>query len=394
MENCEKIIVTVEELKKMVKNNEEDKINEVDVVTCGTCGIMSGTMAIMHIPMGQKFRKAEKFTLNGINCNVGPCPNEYLGSVDITVNGTTHTEDYGGGFLFKDLIAGKEVVAKAYCDNVVYEKTLTLSDIPTAELIGTRMAFKNYVALTNLGEPVNTIFHRVALKKGEASFSGCGEYNPLQNMETEYSNLFGKKILLNGSEGLILGYGTRYSAEKPNLMISADMHNMDDYYIGGFHTSAGAEIYDTVAVPIEMNDKNKEYLMTIDDDIVLPLTNVLGRELIKKASYGEAWNNTDLRPKVDLTKCTENKHRDGIIPLSKFCEAVALCPTKALENGIPSKDCFGCGVCATVCHEGVYSMNMNTIGGIPITCRQSDRVRALALSKELKKRIEKGEFKL
>jgi hypothetical protein len=39
-------------------------------------------------------------------------------------------------------------------------------------------------------------------------------------------------------------------------------------------------------------------------------------------------------------------------------------------------------------------MDRKSIMGIPITCRQSDRVRALKLAKELKKRIEKEEFKI
>jgi hypothetical protein len=38
-------------------------------------------------------------------------------------------------------------------------------------------------------------------------------------------------------------------------------------------------------------------------------------------------------------------------------------------------------------------MKRNSVLGIPVTCRQSDRERALKLAKELKKRIEKGEFK-
>jgi hypothetical protein len=39
-------------------------------------------------------------------------------------------------------------------------------------------------------------------------------------------------------------------------------------------------------------------------------------------------------------------------------------------------------------------MKRNSICGAPITCRQSDRERALKLARDLKRRIEKGEFEL
>uniref|UniRef100_A9A958 Methanogenesis marker 16 metalloprotein n=1 Tax=Methanococcus maripaludis (strain C6 / ATCC BAA-1332) TaxID=444158 RepID=A9A958_METM6 len=387
----EKVVITVDELKKMVKNNEENKIDEVDVVTAGTCGIMSGTLGIFHIPIGESFKKAEKFYLNGIEGYPGPCPNEFLGSVDCTIYGTKYFKNYGGGFLFKELISGKEVETVVESDGKTYRKMLKLEDMPTARFIGTRNAFKNYVALTNTGEPVNTIFHRKMLKPGEASFSGCGEINPLQNMNSDEKYITGKKILVNGAEGIILGYGTRSSKEKPNMMISADMHEMDEYYIGGFVTSAGAEIFNTIAVPIEVNEKNKEYLKTIDSEIELPLTNVFGRTSLGSGKYSEVWENAELRPKVDINRCR----------VCDYCEAQRMCPTNAIvrldhlgKRSLPNENCFGCGVCVDSCAYGVYKMDRKSIMGIPITCRQSDRVRALKLVKELKKRIEKEEFKI
>lgn len=386
----DKVVVTVDELKKMIRNNEEDKIDEIDIVTSATCGIISGTMAVFYIPIGERFRKAEKIYMNGIEGHVGPCPNEFLGSVDAVVFGTTYSGNYGGGFLFKDLIAGKEVNVKVESEGKTFEKTLTLDEIPTARMIGTRMAFKNYVAVTNLGDPVKTIFHRRMLQKGEVSFSGCGELNPLQNMKVDEKELLGKRVLLNGSEGVILGFGTRHSEKKPNIMISADMHEMDPYYLGGFITSGGVEIFNTIAVPIEVNEENKEYLKTLDEDIGLPLTNVIGREIIDNGKYSEAWEGAELRPRVNVHRC---RNCDN-------CNAEKMCPTKAIKRidhlggrRLPNEDCVGCGVCVDSCPYGIYQMKRNSILGLPVTCRQSDRERALKLAKELKKRIEKGEFK-
>ncbi|AXI25200.1 methanogenesis marker 16 metalloprotein [Methanofervidicoccus sp. A16] len=390
----DKVVVTVDELKKMIRNNEEDKIDEIDIVTTATCGIMSGTMAVFYIPIAEPgtFRKGEKIYLNGIEGHIGPCPNEYLGSVDVVVYGTSYVGDYGGGFLFKDLVAGKEVDVLLESEGRTYKRTITLDDIPTARMIGTRMAFKNYSAFTNLGEePVRTIFHRRKMKKGEASFSGCGELNPLQNMYCDERNLLGKRVLLNGAEGVILGFGTRSSSGKENIMISADMHSMDPYYLGGFITSGGVEVFNTVAVPVEVDEKNKEFLKTLDENIPLPLVNVVGRSIIDIGNYAQVWKDADLRPNINIYRC---RNCDVCIPME-------MCPTKAIKRmphlgnrPLPTEDCFGCGICTGACPYGIYSMKLNSILGIPITCRQSDRERAMRLSRELKERIEKGEFKL
>jgi len=390
----EKVVVTVDELKRMIRNNEEDRIEEIDIVTTATCGVMSGTMAVLHIPIAEPgtFRKGEKVYLNGIEGYIGPCPNEYLGSVDVVVHGTNYVGDYGGGFLFKDLVAGREIEVLVESGGRTYRRILTLDDIPTARMIGTRMAFKNYLAFTNLGEvPVKTIFHRRMMRRGEASFSGCGELNPLQNMHCNERDLIGKRVLLNGAEGVILGYGTRSSKGKENLMVSADMHNMDSYYLGGFITSGGVEVFNTLAVPVEVNERNKEFLKTLDEDIPLPLVNVVGRKTIGVGDYGQVWRGADLRPTIDLQRCRN----------CKVCRAMEMCPTKAIKRmphlgnrPLPTEDCFGCGVCADTCPHGVYSIKLESILGIPVTCRQSDRERAIKLCRELKKRIEKGEFRL
>ncbi|CAB3289385.1 Methanogenesis marker 16 metalloprotein [Methanocaldococcus lauensis] len=374
-------VITVDELKKYIRNNEEDKIDEVDIVTTATCGIMSGTMGVFHIPFNEVFKKADEIYLNDIKGVVGVCPNEYLGKVDAIFYGEV-------GFLFKDLVKGKVVEAKAVCGNKTYKNEVTIEDLPTAKMIGTRMAFKNYTAITNLSdEEVNTIFHRLPLKKGESSFSGCGMYNPLENMIIkDEKDIIGKKALLNGAESIILGFGTRSSIKKPNLMLSANMKEMDPYYLGGFLTSSGIEIYNTIAIPIKV-DEHKESLKKLDKDIALPLVNIFGREIIDVGNYAEVWENVDLRPKIYPDRCKECKE----------CLAEKYCPTFAIkrENGKIkiSEDCFGCGIC-NICPYGVFKTKLGSICGIPITCRQSDRKRALKLAKELKKKIENGEFKI
>ncbi|MDY6931698.1 MAG: homocysteine biosynthesis protein, partial [Halobacteriota archaeon] len=106
-------VMTAEELSSKVRENEEVTLDDVDVVTTGTCGIMSGTAAILSFPIdGGDYRKIDKIWLNGVEGYPGPCPNESLSVVDLIVYGTNHSRDdhsYGGSHLFSDLVSGKEI---------------------------------------------------------------------------------------------------------------------------------------------------------------------------------------------------------------------------------------------------------------------------------------------
>ena len=89
IENGEANIYTAEEFKKLIKKGDAPDFEEVDVVTCGTCGVMSGTAAILNFiisPPGEFIRASEVY-LNGVPAYAGPCPNEWLGSVDVILHG-------------------------------------------------------------------------------------------------------------------------------------------------------------------------------------------------------------------------------------------------------------------------------------------------------------------
>ena len=68
IEKGEANIYTAEEFKKLIKNDDAPGFEEVDVVTCGTCGVMSGTAAILNFivsPPGE-FIRANEVYLNGV----------------------------------------------------------------------------------------------------------------------------------------------------------------------------------------------------------------------------------------------------------------------------------------------------------------------------------------
>ena len=93
IKNGEANIYTAEEFKKLIKKDDAPDFDEVDVVTAGTCGVMSGTAAILNFivsPPGE-FIRANEVYLNGVPAYAGPCPNEWLGSVDVILHGTAHS---------------------------------------------------------------------------------------------------------------------------------------------------------------------------------------------------------------------------------------------------------------------------------------------------------------
>lgn len=394
-------VLTAEEVTKLVMDGDTPSAEDVDVVTTGTCGIMSGTAAILHLTAGVagSFKKAKKIYLNGVPGFPGPCPNEWLGSVDLMIYGTAHSvndHEYGGGFLFKDMVAGKEIeIEVESIHGEIIKSTTTLEEMGTAKMIGTRMAFKNYTAFVNPNqEPVSSIFHAIDMEgpfKG-LSFSGCGEINPLQNDPLMKTICMGSRILLNGSEGFIMDNGTRSTPEKPNLMLTADMHDMNAHYLGGFKTAAGPEIFDSVAIAIPITSQEVlERTFVKNADINLPVADIKGRHLpLTETNYGEMWDGADERPIYHPEKCAN----------CAKCIVRERCPTMAFADTLNTKKCFGCGMCAYSCEYGTFEMKTGSVElklaqgdvDVPIACRQSDLKRAREITLELKEKIENGSF--
>lgn len=400
------------DFKEAIKNDETPSFEEVDIVTCGTCGVMSGTSAIFNIIVDEagSFKKAKRIFLNGIEAQVGPCPNEWLGSVDCILNGTAHSKDidgYGGGFLINDLLKGKEIdIEVEDIKGKIIKSTTTLDDIVTAQMIGTRNAFKNYTAFVNPGDTgVSSIFYAKEMETGfdKISFSGCGDINPLQNDPDRNIINQGTKILLNGAEGLVLELGTRASNEKPNLMLSANIKEMDSHYVGGYKTGLGPEIYDSVAIPVPvLNEEIYNNLLILNEDIPLPVADIHGRHLpITQTNYGKMWNNHSQRPRYEIEKCIgcEECYVEMYCPTNSIIHMIA---NNKISIDFKSSECFGCGICAEYCVGGVFIMDTGTITithentehKLNITSRQSDKVRARDIINELNEKIISGNFKL
>ncbi|NMB77928.1 MAG: methanogenesis marker 16 metalloprotein [Methanomicrobiales archaeon] len=391
------VVCTAAELKQRIARGETITAADVDVVTTGTFGVMSGTLAVLHIPVAPPgtFRKAEKVWLNGVPAIPGPCPNEGLGSVDVIVYGTAHASPtYGGGHLFRDLVEGNAVQVEVESDGKRFCHSVTLAEIPHARIITTRSAFKNYLAVVNTGsDPVKTIFAAEDLSGPYtgATVSGCGDINPVQNDPDLNVIGVGTRVLLNGGTGYITGTGTRATKEKPNIAAVADMKRMVPAMMGGFVTSAGPECTTSVAIPIPvLDDAILRNLRVTNNQIPLPVADVRDRVPFASATYADVWDGTD--PVISFS-------RESCLQCDP-CAAQAACPAGAIEpvQGINPARCVNCGTCVQTCAgnacTGTTGALMFDGRRVPIILRQSDRARALQLCEDLKNQILDGRFVL
>ncbi len=393
------IVLTVQEILDSVKNGEEISFEDVDVVTTATKGLMSGIAGIFSFRLVQPkiVRKFTEISLNGIIGFPGPCPNEYLGIIDLIIYGTGHSitrDNYSGGTLFRELVEGKsiEVVAKSI-EGKIFRKDMTLDDMQFARLMGTRQAIKNYNAMINpTTERIDTIFSVLPFdpNSNQITFSGCGALNPFQNDPLFETFGVGMPVLVNGSMGHLIGPGTRNYVQKPNMMTIADFHGMKPEYMGSFNTSYGPEPICSIAVPIPiLNESIFENIVKSDKQIPLTILNLVGREKLGEITYGDVWND-NFQVKFHSINCKK----------CEKCNIEQICPTFAfqVEKGIDKSRCFNCGVCVMECKENAFECDLKAIKyegkEVPIVLRQSDRYGAIKLAKELKKMILDGRFVL
>ena len=391
-------VCTAYEFCNMVRAH--DDVNEVDVVTCGTKGIMSGTYATLSFraTAPNVFETAQMAWLNDVPAFVGPCPNERLGLLDLIVYGTAVSRSdtkYGGGHLFRDIVKGNNIDFEVLTTMGQLIKGQTnLQDMQFARLSATRNAFKNYNAFVNPNDTcIKSIFSVTCLEGPykEATFSGCGELNPLEKDPQLETIGVGTKALFNGAIGFVTGTGTRSSAQKPNLSGYAPLKGMNPRYVGGFNTSAGPDVFCSWAIPIPiLNTSLLESVSRTDDRIPLPIVDVNGRTPLGNARYSDVWQRGYGQIRFSNNECVSCEE----------CQVAEDCPTAAFtpNKGIDRKECVQCGSCLSSCPHGALKGDLGAIDlnglQIPVTLRQSDRSNADKLTRELKKKIEQGEFLL
>ena len=398
------VVLTAREFKDAVRSGKGISPKKVDVVTTATFGVMSGTAAVLSIPIGKRgrFKRAKEIYINDVPAFPGPCPNESLGIVEAVLYGTTPSKKdpkrYGGGHVFFDLTAGKKVkVEVKTVEGNRIQKLVSLKELDFARMVTTRSCFKNYSAVINSkSKKVDTIFSVTGLKGPflEATVSGCGEINPLENDPDLKTIGVGTRVLLNGAVGYVAGKGTRSSKDRPNLSLFADMKKMKPEFMGGFITALEPDSMVSVAIPIPVIDEEVfENLKILDEQIALPVVDIHGRVPIGNADYGEVWQGRGKKIKFNKKVCASCSSR-------RKCRVEKICPSASFERtkGIDLKRCFYCGACVSACQENALQCDLGTINvkgrEIPITLNQSCRVKAERIARELKRLIYKGGFTL
>jgi putative methanogenesis marker 16 metalloprotein len=392
------VIVTAEELKRRIAAGEQI-LGEVDVVTCGTCGVMSGTYAVLSVQVVEpgSFTRAESIRLNGVPGIPGPCPNERLGLVDCIMMGTAHANSrYGGGDLFQDIIADRVIDIEVQADGKTWSTSISGFDISHARLFTTRSGFRNYSAMTNRGSsPVETIFSALPLAGDctQVTVSGCGEINPLENDPTLRFLTPGSQVMINGAAGYLIGTGTRSSPVRPNIAVHGEMTEMDPLFCGGFITSAGPECLTSIGTAIPLVDEAAVLAASIRDcDIHIPINDIADRSPVGEGRYDRIWSGTSRSVRFHQDRC-----RSCASDLQ--CRVRLACPVGAItETGeIDPARCFCCGTCVLLCpdaYRGEFGSLPFEGEKIPIVLRQSDRRRADLICRRVKRMIEEGRFYL
>ena len=193
--------------------------DDADVVTLAFQAPLSGSSAMLVVPVAGRgvFTRAAKIWLNGIQGFPGPAPNERLGLVDTLVfadHASKADPAYDGTRLLADLMERKDIAVE--CISVEgdrYQSEFTIDQVQFARM---------YVY--NAFLPVSS------------------SYAPLGTVRA------GSRVLLNRAQGTVIGYGTRSTAERQSISLTAEMFDMDPSVLagddGGLSNSVG------MAVPV------------------------------------------------------------------------------------------------------------------------------------------------
>lgn len=409
----EAVVMTAMEFKKEVRAGRKFTVADVDVVTTGTRGVMSGTSAMFSIPLGVRTREIRRMWMNGVPCIPVPRPDQDDRFVDAALYGTAESCDhfgrYGGGHVLRDLVEGKDVELEyRLTDGRSRSASFNLERFRFARLYNFRNDFQNYTAFSNFKnqdsyrlDPASIFACRPMPPFRGLSVSGSGELNPLQNDPHRVALKSGMRILLNGAPGVIVSYGTRTTRAKPCLFVAGDMAGMQPQFMGGFKTSFGVEVTNGIAIPFPITSAAvlDGLASCLDENVPLPVADIGDRVPLFHLNYGDIWNGARLEVEFDPERC---------ICCSFQCAAEYYCPMGAIswkDKRIDETLCFSCGACTANCLGGAFKGKGDIPRGrigtvhmvehdVPVIFRQSNRYRSELLASYLKELLDRGEFLL
>jgi len=346
----EAVVMDAEEIIDFVEQNGVKKaVKEVDIVTTATFGPMCSSGVFLNLGHSDPPIRIKKAYLNGVEAYAG------IAAVDIYL-GATATRDegysYGGAHVIQDLIDGKEVelVAEAHGTDCYPRKklkaTITLEGINQAILFNPRNCYQNYAVATNSSDrTIYTYMGKLLPNFGNAAYSTTGQLSPLIN-DPYYETIgVGTRIFLGGATGYVVSEGTQHNPSIERNML-------------GIPTGGAA----TLAVTGNLKEMNSEYLKACS-------FKNYGTSLY----VGIGVPIPILNEKILTHTCIRNK---DII-------------TNIYDYSIPRRSRPSLG---TVNYEELMSGWITLNGKEVKTGCKSSYAKAKEITKELKKRIEKGEF--
>jgi putative methanogenesis marker 16 metalloprotein len=413
LRNGEAVVMTAMEFKKEVRAGRKFTVSDVDVVTTGTRGVMSGTSAMFTFPLEGKAREIKKMWMNGVPCIHVARPDQGGQDVDVALYATAESQDhsgrYGGGHVLRDLVEGQNVEVECrMADGATRFTTVSLDRFTFARLYNFRNDFQNYTAFSNFKnqdsyrlDPYSIFACRPMPPFRGITASGSGELNPLQNDPHSAVVKSGTRILLNGAPGVVVSYGTRSMPSKRCLFVSGDMAGMQPQFMGGFKTSIGVEVTNGIAIPFPITSAEvlDGLAGCLDENIPLPAADIGDRIPLFSLKYSDIWAGARLQIEFDPERC---------ICCSFQCAAEYYCPMGAIswkDKTIDQDRCVACGACTANCLGGAFKGmgdaprgNVGTVRilghDVPLIFRQSNRYRSEMLASYLKELMDKGEFLL
>jgi putative methanogenesis marker 16 metalloprotein len=404
------VVMTAMELKARVRSGESFTPADVDVVTTATRAVMSGTSAMLSLPVGENGTRPDELIINGVPCLAGFITKD--GFTPVIINGTEESLDnhgrYGGGHVLREIIERKPVEVVWRKNGQQFRRNVVLDEMPFARIYASRNAYQNYMSFTNVknadsyrNNPTSIFTCRPIPPLAGLTVCGTGEVNPAENDTGHVVLRPGIRILVNGAVGTLIGYGTRASADQTCYATAADMCDMDPQYIGGFRTSFGVEVCSSLAVPFPIinQDVLDRIMRCRDEHVMNKIGDLADRLKIMEIEYAQIWHDAPLEVQFDKNRC---------ISCSFQCEAEYYCPMGAIswkDKTIDQDLCVACGACTANCPGGAFMGkgwkphrglgDIEVFGkSIPIIFRLSNRLRANRLARQLKDMLDSGSFSL
>ena len=223
------VILTDMGFKDQIQKGVEFNLAGIDVVTTAFCAETSGTAALIGVPVVGRgvFTRAKKLWLNGVPGYPGPAPNERLGLVEglffSSKMSNNRKDRYNGALLIRDIIRKEEIQVECLSvEGDTYRTTFTLDQADFARMYA-----------------YNCFFRKLCAKNKASSRD-----SHLKTIKA------GSKILLNKSPGIVIGCGTRSTAESRSLSLAADMFEMDPDTINESKSDNGTSLTNSVALAI------------------------------------------------------------------------------------------------------------------------------------------------